>query len=312
MKIVFMGTPEFAVPVLEALQNSREHAVVGVVTAADKPVGRGLTIKPSPVKKVALKHGIPIFQPTNLEDPEFIETIRKVNAELYVVVAFRILPPAVFNIPASGTINLHASLLPKYRGAAPINWAIINGEQETGLTTFFIQEKVDTGDILLQQKVAIGEDETAGELHDRLAALGAEIVLKTVNLIMKGQPRSIPQSGKATKAPKLTKELSQIKWERSNHAIRNLVRGLSPSPGACTLLHGRLLKIFRADLAEPSDVGGNPGEVVRVDPRNGLFEVVTGQGNLEVWELQPEAKRRMTTAEFLRGYTLEVGEKLGG
>ncbi|RMD91528.1 MAG: methionyl-tRNA formyltransferase, partial [Calditrichaeota bacterium] len=205
MKIVFMGTPEFAIPSLKKLYESH-HEIVGVVTAPDKPVGRGLKLQPPPVKKIAVQYGLPLTQPEDLRAPAFIDWLKQRKADIFVVVAFRILPPEVFTLPPKGTINLHSSLLPKYRGAAPINWAIINGEKETGVTTIYIEEKVDAGDIILQKKVQIGEDETAGELHDRLANLGAEILLKSLNLIEKDQAPRQKQSGEATRAPKITSE----------------------------------------------------------------------------------------------------------
>jgi methionyl-tRNA formyltransferase len=308
MKIVFMGTPEFAVPSLKILADS-SHELVGVVTASDKPVGRGLKIQPTPIKKAALGLGIPILQPLDLKDPDFIKQLKSLNAHLFVVVAFRILPPEVFTLPPAGTINLHASLLPKYRGAAPINWAIINGGKETGLTTIFIQEKVDTGDIILQKKVAIGDEETAGELHDRLASLGAELLLETVNLIEEGKAPRQFQTGEATKAPKLTKELGHIDWSQSARSIHNLVRGLSPYPGAYTYVHGKLIKIFRTRVVADSEVAEIPGEIISIELRKGLIEVATGSGRLLILELQPEGKRRMTSEEYLRGHGLKVGEK---
>ena len=308
MKTLFMGTPEFAVPSLTSIYESG-HEVVGVVTAQDKPVGRGLKIKPSPVKQKALKFNLPLFQPIDLEDPEFIQGIQELNPDFFVVVAFRILPPEVFELPPKGTINLHSSLLPKYRGAAPINWAIINGEKETGVTTIMIQQKVDAGDIILQKEVQIGEDETAGELHDKLANLGAELLLESLNLIATGNAFPKIQTGDVTKAPKLTKELGLINWQTPNQQIRNLIRGLNPYPGAYTFLNGKLLKLFRAQLIKNSSTSNPPGEIVSVDPKNGLIEIATGLGNLQVTELQPGGKRRMTAAEYLKGYKIQVGDR---
>lgn len=310
MKILFMGTPEFAVPSLTSFYDGA-HEVVGVVTAPDKPVGRGLKIKPSPVKRKALEFNLPLFQPIDLKNPEFIRGLQKLNPDLFVVVAFRILPPEVFELPPKGTINLHSSLLPKYRGAAPIHWAIINGEKETGVTTIMIQQKVDTGDIILQKKVQISDDETAGELHDKLANLGAELLLESVNLIASGNASPKIQTGDATKAPKLTKELGLINWVDSNEQIRNLIRGLNPYPGAYTFLNGKLLKLFRAQLIKNSSTSNPPGEIISVDTKNGLIEIATGSGNLQVTELQPEGKRRMTAGEYLKGYQLKTGDKFG-
>ncbi len=310
MKIVFMGTPEFALPSLETLHNS-SHKLVSVVTVPDKPVGRGRKVQASPVKRLALDYGLPVLQPADLKAPKFLEELQKLEADLFVVVAFRILPPEVFELPPKGTINLHASLLPKYRGAAPINWAIINGETETGLTTFFIQEKVDTGEIIFQKKVSIGEDETAGELHDRLARLGGEVVLETVDLIEEGKAQPSHQEGEVTKAPKITKELCQINWKQSNRAIRNLIRGLSPNPGAYTFLNGKILKVLDSKPVDDTKDGRQPGKIVNVDSKAGFIEVAAGKGHLRVTEVQSEGKRRMSASEFLRGHSLREGEILG-
>lgn len=310
MKILFMGTPEFAVPSLTSIYEST-HELVGVVTAPDKPVGRGLKIKPSPIKQRAVDLNLPVLQPSDLKAPEFIDAIKELNPDLLAVVAFRILPAEVFDLPPKGTVNLHSSLLPKYRGAAPINWAIINGEKETGVTTIMIQQKVDAGDIILQKKAPIGDNETAGELHDKLADLGAELLLETINLIAAGNASPRKQIGQVTKAPKLTKELGCINWENSNEQIRNLIRGLNPYPGAYTFLNGKLMKIFRAQSLENSNSAHRPGEITRVDPRNGLIQIATGSGNIRVIELQPEGSRRMTAAEYLKGYSLNEGDKFG-
>lgn len=304
-----MGTPEFAVPSLNALTQSR-HDVVAVVTAPDKPVGRGLKIQPSPIKKAALDLKIPILQPDDLQNKGFVESLKALGADLSVVVAFRILPPEVFNLPTFGTINLHASLLPKYRGAAPINWAIINGEEETGVTTIFIKERVDTGDIILQKRIEIGNDETAGELHDKLSCLGAELVVETVDLLETGQAPQIQQSGEVTKAPKLTKDLGRIQWAHPDEKIRNLIRGLSPSPGAYAYLKGKMIKVYRARTATltPGSTA-RPGEVIQLDPGSGKITVAAGAGAIDLLELQPEGKRRMSSDEFLRGYKVNVGDR---
>ncbi|MFQ5863927.1 MAG: methionyl-tRNA formyltransferase [bacterium] len=308
MRILFMGTPEFAVPSLKILMES-SHELVGVVTAPDKPVGRGLRIHPTPIKKAAAEFNIPILQPTELKDSEFINKIRNLDAHLFVVVAFRILPPEVFKLPPKGTINLHASLLPKYRGAAPINWAIINGETQTGVTTIYIQEKVDAGDIILQTAVEIGEEETAGELHDKLADLGAKLLLETVDLIDQNKAPRTYQTGEVTRAPKISKDLGHIEWDRPASEIRNLIRGLSPSPGAYSILDGKVLKIFRTKVCDKSELSGAPGEIVAVNSKLGSIEVATGSGNLEILELQLEGKRRMLANEFLRGHVLKAGDQ---
>ncbi len=305
-----MGTPEFAVPSLTTIFES-VHELAGVVTVPDKPVGRGLKITPSPVKQKALDFNLPLYQPLDLKNYEFIQRIKDLKPDLFVVVAFRILPPDVFELPPKGTINLHSSLLPKYRGAAPINWAIINGEKETGVTTIMIQQKVDAGDIVLQKKAQITDDETAGELHDKLATLGATLLLESINLIASGSVSLKVQTGKVTKAPKLTRELGLINWEDSGGQVRNLIRGLNPHPGAYTFFNGRLLKLFRAQLVENSSTSSPPGVITRVDPKKGLIEIAAGSGKLHITELQPEGKRRMTATEYLKGYRLKAGEKFG-
>jgi methionyl-tRNA formyltransferase len=306
MKIIFMGTPEFAIASLEKLYNSH-HEIVGVVTGADKPVGRGLKLGPTPIKRLACDLEVPIFTPEKLSDESFIAELKKLSADLFVVVAFRILPVSVFTIPPFGTINLHASLLPKYRGAAPINWAIINGETETGVTTFFIEEKVDTGEWILQRKVPIGTEETAGELHDRLCQLGADVLLETVNLIEQGKAPRIQQQGEVTKAPKIKKETCRIDWTKDCISIFNLIRGLSPFPRAFSFFKGEEFKILRSKI-ESFEVADNaqPGEVVAVEKDK--FLVATGRGVLAIIEVQPENRRRMTTSEYLRGHTVAIGE----
>lgn len=307
MKIVFMGTPEFAIPSLEKLFHS-PHEIVAIITGPDKPVGRGQRLAPTPVKRLAQGWNLPIFTPEKLSDQTFVNNIKKYPADLFVVVAFRILPVSVFTIPRSGTINLHASLLPKYRGAAPINWSIINGETETGVTTFFIEEKVDTGEWILQQKVLIGDEETAGELHDRLALLGADVLLETVNLIEQGIAPRIRQVGEVTKAPKITKEICHIDWSQDAVSIFNLIRGLSPFPRAFSYFKSEEFKICRSKIESsiPSQ-NAQPGEIIAVDKDKIL--TATGNGVLAITEIQPENKRRMSVAEYLRGHVVSVGEK---
>ncbi len=301
-----MGTPEFAIPSLEKLYNSH-HGIVGVVTGADKPVGRGLKLSPTPIKRLACDWEVPIFTPEKLSDESFIAELKKLSADLFVVVAFRILPVSVFTIPPFGTINLHASLLPKYRGAAPINWAIMNGETETGVTTFFIEEKVDTGEWILQSKASIGEQETAGELHDQLCQLGADVLLETVNLIEQGKAPRIQQQGEVTKAPKIKKETCRIDWTKDCISIFNLIRGLSPFPRAFSFFKGEEFKILRSQIESIEPVeDAQPGEVIAVEKDK--FLVATGRGVLAIIEVQPENRRRMTTSEYLRGHTVAIGE----
>lgn len=305
MRIVFMGTPEFAVPSLRILLDNN-YPVVAVVTVPDKPQGRGQKLIPSPVKHFALQHNLPILQPQSLKDTQFISQLRMLAPNLFVVVAFRILPKEVFSIPTHGTFNLHASLLPKYRGAAPIQWAIINGEKETGVTTFFLQETVDTGNIILQARVPIGPDETFGELHDKLADVGAEIVLHTVRLIEMGKATLHPQNeAEATPAPKIFKPHCRIDWTKTAQQIHNLVRGLSPSPCAYTIVEKKTLKIYRTKTDDTTS-GDPPGTVCET---NGTIVVATGSGSIHILELQLEGRRRMSAEEFLHGYRLKKGTR---
>lgn len=311
MRLVFMGTPQFAVPSLECLVSS-SHEVVAVVTVPDRPIGRGLKIRCSAVKACAIAAGIPVLQPEDLLTQEFLAGLRAFEADMSVVVAFRVLPPEVFEMPPKGTINLHSSLLPKYRGAAPINWAIINGEKETGVSTIFIQKSVDTGDLIFQRKVAIGDNETMGELHDRLANIGAEVLLETVEAIAAGSAPKRRQTGEATKAPKISRELGLVNWAKSNEEIRNLIRGLSPSPGATSFLSGKLIKLYRAAAAtSEAHTGFEPGQITAASAKQGHLLVATGDGLLELHELQPEGKRRMSAKDFLQGHRVHIGDKFG-
>lgn len=306
-----MGTPEFALPSLKILID-QHYDIPGVVTAPDKPQGRGQKVSGSPIKEFAVRRGLTVFQPTDLKEPKFLADVSSLQPDLIAVVAFRILPPAVFTIAKKGAFNLHASLLPKYRGAAPINRAIINGETETGVTAFFLKERVDTGSIILQARVKIGPDETAGELQDKLSDVGAEIVLQTVRLIELGKahPREQDET-QATAAPKIFKEDCNIPWNKPARDVHNFVRGLSPVPAAWTMHKGTTIKIFRTSLEVPSGSQreGLPGEVTSVSKDS--FVVQTARGHLSVREVQQEARRRMITADFLRGYPLAAGDKFG-
>ena len=274
MRIVFMGTPEFAVPSLKILLDNHQE-VAAAVTVPDKPAGRGLQLSVSAVKQYALNYRIPVLQPTRMRDESFIRQLTELKPDLFVVVAFRILPPEVFSIPKLGAFNLHASLLPKYRGAAPINWAIIRGEKETGVTSFFLREKVDTGNIILQARVPIGSDETAGELHDKLADVGAEIVLHTVRLIEAGKisPKSQDED-LASLAPKIFKEDCKIDWQKPALDVHNLIRGLSPRPSAFTIYSGRSIKVYRTKIIADNQ-NKTPGEILCSD--NQLI-IQTGNG----------------------------------
>lgn len=309
-RIVFMGTPAFAVPSLRILKDNG-FPLAAVVTAPDKPRGRGQQVSFTPIKEEALRLSIPVLQPESLKDPAFADAIKELTPELMVVVAFRILPREVFSIPALGAFNLHASLLPRYRGAAPINWAVMNGETETGVTTFLLQEKVDTGSILLQARIAIGPEDTAGDVHDSLSTVGAEIVLHTVRGLANGTLHPRPQDDReATAAPKIFKEDCRIDWKKPARSISDRIRGLAPVPTAWTLAGGNVLKIFRATVVETSGSGPEPpGTVVHVDRTSCV--VRTGRGTLAVEDVMLEGRKRLGIEEFLRGHPLKVGIVLG-
>jgi len=302
MKIVFMGTPDFAVASLDALVQAN-FDVVAVVTAPDKPAGRGQKLNESAVKKYAVEKGIPVLQPEKLKNPEFIEELRSYQADLQAVVAFRMLPVVVWRMPAKGTINLHGSLLPQYRGAAPINHAIINGEKESGVTTFFLKEEIDTGDIILSDSVAIADDETAGELHDKLMFVGAKLLVKTLHAIEAGdvseQPQ--PQSADLKHAPKIFKEDCKIDWNDSAQRIHNLIRGLSPYPTAYTLLNDKNLKVFKAEI-EDKEPGITAGGFL-TDGKTYL-KFAAKDGFIKLLDIQYEGKKRMLIEDFLRGMRL--------
>ena len=309
MRIVFMGTPEFAVPSLRKLTES-PHDIVGVVTQPDRPKGRGLSVAASALKREAERLHIPIYQPEDLSHPEFLASLNAWRGDCFVVVGFRILPAEVFEMPEKGTVNLHASLLPKYRGAAPIQWALIRGEKKTGVTTFFIDQKVDTGDLILQDELSIGSEETAGELHDRLAVLGADLIVRTMDLVEQGRAKRIPQRGIPTRAPKILPEHCEIRWNNNAEDIVNLIRGLSPIPGAFTFWEGKRLKIFHASAADRSmNRPSSPGRVVDTSEESLIVE--TDDGAVSVQEIQIEGKRRMKIGEFLRGYGMRRSAVLG-
>lgn len=293
-----MGTPDFAVPSLEILVKNG-YDVVGVITAPDKPAGRGLKLTESAVKQFAVVHGLKVLQPAKLKAPEFLEELKALKPDLQVVVAFRMLPEVIWSLPPRGTINLHGSLLPDYRGAAPINWAVINGEQETGVTTFFIEKEIDTGKIIFQEKIPIGMDDTAGELHDRMMHIGAQLILKTVQAIESGNAPAIKQlpSTSLKTAPKLTREGCQINWSFSAIEIFNFIRGLSPYPGAWTLHEGKVFKIYRATkFFKTPDVA--PGTFLFSGKD---LKITTFDGFIIPKEVQLEGKKRMSIEEFLRG-----------
>ena len=297
-----MGTPDFAVESLKALIDAG-HNVVGVVTAPDKPAGRGQKLSESAIKEYAQAQGLPILQPLKLKDPEFIAQLQALKPDLQVVVAFRMLPEMVWNLPQQGTVNVHGSLLPNYRGAAPINWAILNGEKETGVSTFKLQHDIDTGDILLQEKMPIGPNETAGELHDRMKIVGTHLLVKTLQEIANGTLKANPQqlNAETKHAPKLFKADCEIDWNNTAEQIHNQIRGLSPYPTAFTFLGDKTLKIFNAELE--LDKPEIPAGTFSTDHKSYLKFAATN-GYLSLKEVQLEGKRKMGIDEFLRGVRL--------
>lgn len=308
MRIVFMGTPEFAVPSLKAIVEAG-FEVSAVVTNPDEPQGRGLKVLPPAVKTAAVGLGLRVLQVSSLKDPQFAAKLKEIDPDLMVVVAFRILPKEIFMIPKIGTFNLHASLLPRYRGAAPINWAVVNGEHETGVTTFFLDEKMDTGRIILQKKTIIGENETAGELSGKLSLLGAEAVVETVRAIEKGNVALIDQDNSlATKAPKISKEDCLIDWANPAKDVHNFIRGFSPEPAGFSFLGGKLLKIFRTALTGVKS-SGQPGEI---SVGKGKLFVACADEILEILELQLEGKKKLDARDFVRGARIESNSRLTG
>lgn len=303
LKVVFLGTPEFAKTSLEAIHQSH-HQVVGVVTVADKASGRGQKIHQSPVKIYAEENNIPVFQPEKLRNPEFLEELRKLDADVFVVVAFRMMPKVLFEMPKMGTFNLHASLLPDYRGAAPINYAVINGEKKSGATTFFINEKIDEGNILLQQELEILPDENAGSLHDRLMEMGAGLVVKTLDGLAENaiEEKPQPQVEHPKNAYKIFKEDTRIKWDQSSKTVHQFILGMSPYPAAFTTLkienEEKGLKIFGGKF-ELSDHGKPAGTL---DISKNEFKIYTQDGVYYPLELQLEGKKRMTVKDFLNGF----------
>lgn len=310
LKIVFMGTPEFAVTILDKIVEEN-YQVVSVVTAPDRPAGRGRRLNESAVKKAATAYNLPVLQPEKLRDEEFLAELKALEADLFIVVAFRMLPKDVWSIPSMGTFNLHGSLLPQYRGAAPINWAIINGEKETGVTTFFIDEKIDTGNILLKDTLSIGGNETAGELHDRMMHVGAQTVADTIELIRTGKAKAEPQDDSLAlkEAPKINKQDCLIDFNLEIQELHNLIRGMSPYPTAwLTLKHIesgdiKTLKVFRTHIADRT--GSSSLALVTEDRQ--LF-LQTTKGKLEILELQLEGKRRLETKDFILGFNSDEWE----
>jgi methionyl-tRNA formyltransferase len=305
-----MGTAAFAVPSLEALLKAG-HELLAVVTQPDRPQGRGLTLRPTPVKQVALAHDLPVLQPERARDPEFVAGLADLAPELLVVVAYgQILRPVVLDLPRLGCINVHASLLPELRGAAPIQWAVIRGYRETGITTMFMDPGMDSGDILLRAVEPIRADDTAGSLSERLAPLGARLLLDTLEAVGRGEARRLPQDHEnATYAPLIGRDDAAVDWAQSAEAVRNRIHGCNPVPGAYASRAGRMLKLWRAEIAAVP-TRGEPGEVLVLDSAGPV--VATGDGTIRLLELQPESRPRVTGAEFIRGYRLAAGDRFEG
>jgi len=309
LRIVFMGTPDFAVPCLERLVTDG-HEIAVVVTQPDRPKGRGRILTPSPVKEYAQNQKLPLLQPEKIKNPDFMERIAVLQPDVIVVVAFgQFLPRGLLDVPPLGCINVHASLLPKYRGAAPIHWAVMNGEAVTGVTTMYMDNGMDTGDIIMKLETPIAPEENTGRVHDRLSLLGAELLAQTLSLAAQNKAPRTPQNAQdATYAPLLTREMEAIDWQRSAIDIHNQVRGLNPWPGAYCLYNDRILKIWRTSIQDEKGMFENPGRIIAVG-RDCLL-VATGNGILRLEEVQPQNKRRMGAGIFSTGYRVEAGEIL--
>lgn len=311
LKVLFMGTPDFAVPTLEALCNS-DYEVIGVVTQPDKPKGRGKSVQMTPVKECALKYDIPVFQPIKIREEENVAKLEELDIDFMVVVAFgQILPKSILDMPKYGCINVHSSLLPTYRGAAPIQWTIINGESKTGITTMFMDEGIDTGDILLQEETPIYDDETGGSLHDRLADMGAKLLIKTLDGLKAGTIKRIKQDdSKSNYVGMLNKNMGKMDFTKSALELERLVRGLNPWPSAYTSLNGKMFKIWEAKAIEDADKYQDVQGGTIVEINKSSIIVKTSKGLLELFEVQLEGKKRMLVEDFLRGYQVKVGEQL--
>ena len=310
MRVIFMGTPDFATGTLEEIVKAG-HEVVGVVTQPDKPKGRGKTMMPTPVKETALKYNLPVYQPRKVREPEFVELLRSLKPDVMVVAAFgQIITKEILEMPKYGCINVHASLLPAYRGAAPIQWAVINGDEESGVTIMQMDEGIDTGDMIEKAVVPIAEDETGGSLFDKLSHTGAKLCVKVLKDLEEGTAvgEKQPEESTTPYAKMIDKKMGEVDWKKSAKEIEQLIRGLNPWPSAYTKVHGKTLKLWKAKvLLETSQM--KPGQIVKVTKDS--LAVQTGQGMLEIQELQLEGKKRMDTSSFLRGYALAEGESLG-
>ena len=313
LNIIFMGTPDFAKESLEAIYE-KGHDIVSVVTNPDKPKGRGMKMIASPVKEFAISKNLPIYQPTTVKNnTEFIKEIQAQNPDIICVVAYgKILPKEILEIPKYGCINVHASLLPKYRGAAPIQWAILNGETTTGVTTMYMDTGMDTGDMILKETVSINENETTGELWNRLSKIGGELLVKTIEQIESGNAPREPQGNNFSMAPMLSKEMAKINWQtKTSREIKNLVRGLNPIMGAYTIYQNKKIKLWKIEIVENIEETKNklPGQIILANDKQGLF-IKTKDGMIKVLEIQGENAKRMNTCDFLRGNPMEVGEIL--
>ena len=304
MRIIFMGTPEFAAPAIDSLI-AAGHEIAAVFSQPDKPKGRGYAMTPPPVKVKALEHGVPVYQPTSMRDGEALKIFHAIKPDVGVVIAYgKILPQEILDSPKYGCINVHASLLPKYRGAAPIQWSVIDGEPKTGVTTMQMDAGLDTGDMLLRSETEIQPDETAGELHDRLSAMGAELIVRTLDALAKGELRPEKQDdSRSCYAKMLTKELCAVDWSRSAREIHNRIRGLSPWPVATAVLEGKKLKIHRSAVSDMEAPEAECGEIISFDP----LTVKCGSGAVELLEIQAEGKQRMFSADYLRGHKIDLG-----
>ncbi|MBF9255381.1 methionyl-tRNA formyltransferase [Pontibacter sp. 172403-2] len=302
LRIVFMGTPDFAVPTLQILVEHK-YNVVAVITAPDKPAGRGQKMQQSPVKAYAVQEGIPVLQPTNLKSDAFLDELRSYQASLQIIVAFRMLPEVVWAMPELGSFNIHGSLLPQYRGAAPINWAIINGEKETGVTSFFLKHEIDTGDLLFQSHVPILAEDDFGSVYEKLKYEGAKLALRTVQAIEHDEVQPLPQAvtGNVKHAPKIYKETCEINWNQPAEQVRNFIRGLSPYPTAWARIGDKTFKIFKAEVLENTAYTLAPGQI-KTDNKT-FLHVQTAAGAIAILDLQMEGKKRMPLQDLLRGYT---------
>lgn len=309
MKIVFMGTPEFAVPCLQKIIDEG-HEVVSVVTQPDKPKGRGKKLAMPPVKELALKYDIPVYQPLKAREESFVETLKELNPELIVVVAFgQILPKSILNIPKYGCVNVHASLLPRYRGAAPLNWVIINGEEKTGVTTMYMDEGLDTGDMILKSEIPLDDEITAGELHDKMMIDGAQVLKETIDLISKGQaPREKQNNENTCYSPIMNKSLGNIDWNKSAKDIHNLIRGINPWPSAYTTYEAQTMKIWKTKVINENSYK-KPGTILSVGKEG--IEVSTGEGSIQIKEIQMSGKKRMEVHEYIKGNNINTDVILG-